>query len=405
MGAESLVRERTGLVIDPVLQRHQDRLAARQRSRRARRAPSAASSPSAPSTPGSPGTSPATARTSPTYRTPRARCCSTSTRTTGTRSCCSLLDVPRAMLPDVHPSAHAFGMVPAAHVRRAAGDRRHRRRPAGGAVRPGLPPRRHGEEHLRHRLLHAAAHRRQGRSSRSNGLITTACAQTRRRWSTRSKAACSSAARWCSGCATDWNSSRALGEVERLAASVLDSGDVYLVPAFTGLGAPYWDPNARGTIVGLTRGTTRAHIARAALESIAFQSADLLEAMQKDAGEQPDGAARRRRRRGQRPADAVPGRPARRAGGAAEGAPRPPRSARPTSPASPSTCGNRARSSPRTGKSTSASSRGWSARKPPRGWRAGAKRSAARETGSRPSGAAGAAASPAANGASASGLP
>ena len=70
-----------------------------------------------------------------------------------------------------------------------------------------------------------------------------------------------------------------------MAASVLDTGDVYLVPAFTGLGAPYWDPNARGAMVGLTRGTTRAHIARAALESIAFQSAELLEAMQKDSGQ------------------------------------------------------------------------------------------------------------------------
>ena len=72
-------------------------------------------------------------------------------------------------------------------------------------------------------------------------------------------------------------------QIEALAASVPDSGGVYLVPAFTGLGAPHWDPHARGTIVGLTRGTTRAHIARAALEAIAFQSAELLEAMQKDA--------------------------------------------------------------------------------------------------------------------------
>src|SRR6185295_16453906 len=57
-----------------------------------------------------------------------------------------------------------------------------------------------------------------------------------------------------------------------------------VVPAFTGLGAPYWDPNARGVMIGLTRGTTQAHIARAALESIAFQSAAVLEAMQRDAG-------------------------------------------------------------------------------------------------------------------------
>ncbi len=73
-------------------------------------------------------------------------------------------------------------------------------------------------------------------------------------------------------------------EIEALAASVPDTGDVYLVPAFAGLGAPQWDAAARGTIVGLTRGTTRAHIARAALESIAFQTADLIEAMQQDAG-------------------------------------------------------------------------------------------------------------------------
>lgn len=72
--------------------------------------------------------------------------------------------------------------------------------------------------------------------------------------------------------------------VEKLAASVQDSGDVFLVPAFTGLGAPYWDPLARGTLIGLTRGTTGAHIARAALESIAYQSTDLLQCMQRDAG-------------------------------------------------------------------------------------------------------------------------
>ena len=73
-------------------------------------------------------------------------------------------------------------------------------------------------------------------------------------------------------------------EVEALAASVPDNGGVYLVPAFAGLGAPHWDAYARGTITGLTRGATRAHIARAALESIAFQSADVLAAMEKDAG-------------------------------------------------------------------------------------------------------------------------
>jgi len=74
-------------------------------------------------------------------------------------------------------------------------------------------------------------------------------------------------------------------EVEALAQSVPDAGGVMLVPAFTGLGAPYWKPDARGTITGLTRGTTLAHIARAALESIAFQSAALLQAMSRDAVE------------------------------------------------------------------------------------------------------------------------
>jgi glycerol kinase len=73
-------------------------------------------------------------------------------------------------------------------------------------------------------------------------------------------------------------------DVEKLAATVDDSDGVYLVPAFVGLGAPYWDPYARGTIVGITRGTTAAHLARAALDSMAHQSCDVLEAMQRDSG-------------------------------------------------------------------------------------------------------------------------
>jgi glycerol kinase len=73
-------------------------------------------------------------------------------------------------------------------------------------------------------------------------------------------------------------------EVEQLALAVNDTGGVYFVPAFAGLGAPYWDPEARGTIVGLTRGTTSGHIARAAIESIAYQTVDVLKAMESDAG-------------------------------------------------------------------------------------------------------------------------
>jgi glycerol kinase len=77
---------------------------------------------------------------------------------------------------------------------------------------------------------------------------------------------------------------RTTPEIEELARSVPDSGDVYLVPAFSGLGAPRWDAYARGAIVGLTRGTTAAHIARAALEGIAFQVGDILSAMESDSG-------------------------------------------------------------------------------------------------------------------------
>jgi glycerol kinase len=117
-----------------------------------------------------------------------------------------------------------------------------------------------------------------------NGLVATACAQTgAREYALEGSVFIGGAVvQWLRDQLGFFSSSN---EVERLASEVLDSGDVFVVPAFTGLGAPYWDPNARGTIVGLTRGTTRAHLARAALESIAFQSAEVLEAMQKDAGQ------------------------------------------------------------------------------------------------------------------------
>ena len=84
---------------------------------------------------------------------------------------------------------------------------------------------------------------------------------------------------------------------EALARSVEDSGGVVLVPALVGLGAPYWRPDVRGAVFGLTRGTTRAHLARAALESLAFQTRDLCDAMAKDARRRIAG----RHRRGRRP--------------------------------------------------------------------------------------------------------
>jgi glycerol kinase len=73
-------------------------------------------------------------------------------------------------------------------------------------------------------------------------------------------------------------------EVERLMSRVPDSGGVYLVPAFVGLGAPYWDPYARGLVIGLTRGTTIEHVARAAVDSMAYQTRDVLDLMQRDSG-------------------------------------------------------------------------------------------------------------------------
>ena len=106
-------------------------------------------------------------------------------------------------------------------------------------------------------------------------------------------------------------------ETEELARSLSSNDGVYLVPAFTGLGSPHWDPYARGTIVGLTRGAGRAHLARAALESMAYQTLDAVQAMEQASGVEARGAEGRRRRGAQLLADALPGRHARRAGGGA----------------------------------------------------------------------------------------
>ena len=116
-----------------------------------------------------------------------------------------------------------------------------------------------------------------------NGLLTTSAAQT----STQTQFAIEGSV-FVGGAVVQWlrdglHAIKGSAEVQALAESVPDSGGVMMVPAFTGLGAPYWKPDARGTITGLTRGTTVAHIARAALESIAYQSAALLQAMSRDA--------------------------------------------------------------------------------------------------------------------------
>ena len=100
------------------------------------------------------------------------------------------------------------------------------------------------------------------------------------RWKARSP----SQARWCNGCATISPSSRSSPEIEALAAGVPDNGGVVIVPAFSGLYAPYWNEAARGLIGGLTRFADKRHIARAALEATAYQTRDVLEAMVKDTG-------------------------------------------------------------------------------------------------------------------------
>jgi glycerol kinase len=202
--------------------------------------------------------------------------------------------VPRALLPDVHPSAHAFGMLPASVLGEplviggVAGDQQAAL--FGQAChRPGMAKNTYGTGCFM--LLHTGE--RVVRSA--NGLVSTACAQVQK------KEYALEGSVFIGGAVVQWLRDElqffsSSSEIERLAASVLDNGGVYLVPAFVGLGAPYWDPRARGAMLGLTRGTSRAHIARAALESIAFQCADVLQAMQKDSGEKlaelrVDGAA------------------------------------------------------------------------------------------------------------------
>jgi glycerol kinase len=194
-----------------------------------------------------------------------------------------LLRVPRAILPDVHPSAHAFGMVPKAEfgepliIGGVAGDQQAAM--FGQACHaPGMAKNTYGTGCFM--LLHTGGEM----VLSAHGLVSTPLAHL------REKEFALEGSVFIGGAVVQWLRDglgffSSSSEVEALANSVLDSGGVYIVPAFTGLGAPHWDAEARGSIFGLTRGTTRAHIARAALESIAFQSADVLEAMQKDSGE------------------------------------------------------------------------------------------------------------------------
>jgi glycerol kinase len=195
-----------------------------------------------------------------------------------------LFGVPAALLPEVRRSAGDFGLtrgvrglpdgVPVAGV---AGDQQAALF-GQGCVRPGQSKNTYGTGCFL--LLHTGE---RAVASRAGLLTTVACAAD------GAPAYALEGSVFVGGAAIQWLRD-GLGllaraaESEAMARSVPDSGGVVLVPAFAGLGAPYWRADVRGALFGLTRGSTRAHVVRAALESLAFQSRDLAEAMAKDAG-------------------------------------------------------------------------------------------------------------------------
>ena len=190
------------------------------------------------------------------------------------------LHIPDSVLPQVFPSSHIFGEttlfgapIPIAGI---AGDQQAALFGQAG-FSAGVAKNTYGTGCFM--LMHTGGQLQHS----SHGLISTAAAQT----SAAPQYAMEGSV-FVGGAVVQWlrdglNAIRASTEVESLAGSVADAGGVMFVPAFTGLGAPYWQADARGAIVGLSRGSTVAHIARAALESIAFQSAALLQAMAADA--------------------------------------------------------------------------------------------------------------------------
>ena len=193
-----------------------------------------------------------------------------------------LLHVPDSLLPAVHASSHVFGetlpalLGAAIPVAGMAGDQQSALF-GQACFKAGLAKNTYGTGCFM--LMHTGD---QFRTS-VNGLITTAAAQA----DARPQYALEGSV-FIGGAVVQWlrdglQAIQGSHQVQALAESVPDAGGVMFVPAFTGLGAPYWHAEARGAIVGLTRGSTVAHIARAALESIAFQSAALLQAMSRDA--------------------------------------------------------------------------------------------------------------------------
>ena len=192
------------------------------------------------------------------------------------------LRIPKSLLPEVLPSAADFGKTAAEvlggeiAIGGVAGDQQSALF-GQACFKAGMAKNTYGTGCFM--LMHTG----QKFQTSANGLLTTSAAQA----SATPQFALEGSV-FVGGAVVQWlrDGLRAIehsGQVQQLAESVPDSGGVMMVPAFTGLGAPYWDADARGTITGLTRGSTIAHIARAALESIAYQSAALLQAMSRDA--------------------------------------------------------------------------------------------------------------------------
>lgn len=199
------------------------------------------------------------------------------------RDCLRLFDIPHAILPEVRSSSEVYGEahgrsflagIPVAGV---AGDQ-HAALFGQGCFSIGMAKNTYGTGCF---LLMQTGMKPV--SSKYNLLTTVA-------WKVGGKTAYAlEGSIFIAGAAIQWLRDGlevidSAPEVNRLAATVEDTDGVYIVPAFAGLGAPHWDPGARGTIVGITRGTHRGHLARATLESIAYQSYDVLKAMEKDVG-------------------------------------------------------------------------------------------------------------------------
>jgi glycerol kinase len=193
----------------------------------------------------------------------------------------ALLDIPKSLLPEVVSSSeivgHTSGVLQGIPIAGIAGDQ-HAALFGQMCMQPGMVKCTYGTGSFM--LLNTG----EKPVFSKNKLLTTIAWQIKGRTSYALEGSV-----FIAGAVVQWLRDelqiiRTAEEIEELAASVPDTGGVYFVPAFSGLGAPHWDQYARGTIIGLTRGSGRAHIARAALEGISFQIADILDAMETDSG-------------------------------------------------------------------------------------------------------------------------